>query len=102
MRPERHTYGCLTHLFFIFIFLSQGLVLVISREGKFSDYHNCQECTQAGWGWCPRVRRCGGFANKRCSGSETDTERSKEDQETWISEHYPNMKNNKSRLIYVY
>ena len=80
-------------------FQLKAFVLVIGREGKFSDYHSCQNCTQAGWGWCPRVRRCGGFANKRCSGSETDTERSEEDQAMWIQKRYPHMKEGKSTLL---
>lgn len=60
--------------------------------GSFKDHHNCAECTGAGWGWCSRVRKCGGFANKVCSGGITDTERSVQDQAAWIAKRYPNQK----------
>jgi len=29
-------------------------------------YKSCEECVQDGWGWCPILRKCGGFANKKC------------------------------------
>jgi protein disulfide-isomerase A1 len=41
-------------------------------SNKFSKYKTCQDCTADGWGWCPIRRMCGGFANKKCSGSVTD------------------------------
>mmetsp|Transcript_26704 Transcript_26704/g.92767 ORF Transcript_26704/g.92767 Transcript_26704/m.92767 type:complete len:348 (-) Transcript_26704:923-1966(-) len=39
---------------------------------SFADYEDCSSCLAAGHGWCPIRRRCGGFANRQCSGTETD------------------------------
>eukprot|EP00759_Apiculatamorpha_spiralis_P040167 PhF_6_TR38834/c1_g1_i2/m.58075/K09584/PDIA6, TXNDC7; protein disulfide-isomerase A6 len=36
----------------------------------FSKYKTCQECTKAGFGWCPIRRICGGFANQECGEGE--------------------------------
>jgi len=41
---------------------------------EFYRYKNCAACTAEGYGWCPIRRKCGGFANRVCSGTETDSE----------------------------
>lgn len=41
-------------------------------RAEFAKYRDCQSCVGAGWGWCPIRRMCGGFANKHCSGTESD------------------------------
>lgn len=38
----------------------------------FASIESCKECLDAGYGWCPIRRRCGGFANKKCRGDDTD------------------------------
>lgn len=35
-------------------------------RAEFARYRTCDACTTAGYGWCPNLRRCGGFANKEC------------------------------------
>jgi len=35
-------------------------------RAEFARYRTCEACTTAGYGWCPNLRRCGGFANKEC------------------------------------
>jgi len=54
-----------------------------SAAADFKTLLTCSDCTDAGFGWCPKARKCGGFANKHCSGGETDTVRTPEDQEVW-------------------
>ncbi len=39
-------------------------------SATFAKYKTCTACTQAGWGWCPHKRKCGGFANKECGVGE--------------------------------
>ena len=39
---------------------------------NFKQWKNCKDCTDAGYGWCPIRRMCGGFANRNCRGDETD------------------------------
>eukprot|EP00499_Haloplacidia_sp_CaronLabIsolate_P007005 CAMPEP_0196779682 /NCGR_PEP_ID=MMETSP1104-20130614/6526_1 /TAXON_ID=33652 /ORGANISM="Cafeteria sp., Strain Caron Lab Isolate" /LENGTH=366 /DNA_ID=CAMNT_0042149865 /DNA_START=1 /DNA_END=1101 /DNA_ORIENTATION=- len=41
-------------------------------RSMFAKLKTCQECIDAGYGWCPIRRHCGGFANKKCRGDETD------------------------------
>jgi hypothetical protein len=36
----------------------------------FSTLKTCSTCIDAGYGWCPLRRRCGGFANKECGVGE--------------------------------
>uniref|UniRef100_A0A7S4FNS0 protein disulfide-isomerase n=1 Tax=Eutreptiella gymnastica TaxID=73025 RepID=A0A7S4FNS0_9EUGL len=31
-----------------------------------ADHTTCVECIEAGFGWCPIARKCGGFANRDC------------------------------------
>jgi protein disulfide-isomerase-like protein len=38
----------------------------------FKQYKSCQPCLDAGYGWCPIRRMCGGFANKKCTGDFRD------------------------------
>jgi len=35
-------------------------------RAEFDRLRTCDSCVAAGYGWCPNLRRCGGFANKRC------------------------------------
>ena len=41
-----------------------------AEAGPFDKFENCQECTGAGFGWCPKARKCGGFANRECGEGE--------------------------------
>jgi len=36
----------------------------------FAKLRDCASCTAAGYGWCPNLRKCGGFANKQCGIGE--------------------------------
>jgi len=36
----------------------------------FATFKTCTACTNAGYGWCPMRRKCGGFANKECGVGE--------------------------------
>ena len=36
----------------------------------FAKLRDCSSCTAAGYGWCPNLRKCGGFANKKCGIGE--------------------------------
>ena len=38
-----------------------------------------QPCPDAGYGWCPIRRMCGGFANKKCTGDHRDHVRSEKE-----------------------
>lgn len=51
-----------------------------------SLHHNCEDCVEAGWGWCPHERLCGGFQNTECSGTITDYQRSKAAQKKYLTE----------------
>ena len=35
-------------------------------RAMFAQFRSCEACTNAGYGWCPLQRKCGGFANKEC------------------------------------
>jgi len=35
-------------------------------RSTFARLRTCDSCVSAGYGWCPNLRKCGGFANKRC------------------------------------
>jgi len=35
-------------------------------RATFAKLRSCDECVSAGYGWCPNLRKCGGFANKQC------------------------------------
>ena len=50
-----------------------------------SLHHNCEDCVEAGWGWCPHERLCGGFQNTECSGTITDYQRSKAAQKKYLA-----------------
>lgn len=39
---------------------------------NFREVNNCKECVGAGYGWCPRRRKCGYFKNRACSGTRSD------------------------------
>jgi hypothetical protein len=36
----------------------------------FARLRDCGSCVEAGYGWCPNLRKCGGFANKQCGIGE--------------------------------
>jgi len=40
--------------------------------GASELFKHCGPCTEAGHGWCPLRRVCGGFANKSCRRDHTD------------------------------
>ena len=46
---------------------------------NFKQYKSCQPCLDAGYGWCPIRRVCGGFANKKCTGDHRDHVRSEKE-----------------------
>ena len=46
---------------------------------NFKQYKSCQPCRDAGYGWCPIRRMCGGFANKKCTGDYRDHVKSEEE-----------------------
>ena len=48
---------------------------------NFKQWKDCKSCTDAGYGWCPIRRMCGGFANRNCRGDHTDTVKSDEELE---------------------
>lgn len=58
-----------------------------ARATDASEHHNCEDCVTEGWGWCHNTRKCGGFANTKCSGTVTDYERSRAAQKRWLVEH---------------
>lgn len=33
-----------------------------------ANYHNCNDCRDAGFGWCPNANRCGHYWNRWCPG----------------------------------
>ena len=46
-------------------------VFVHSERDKL-EWKDCKSCLDAGYGWCPIRRMCGGFANRNCRGDHTD------------------------------
>lgn len=66
-----------------------SLALISLVEGiDFKQWKDCKSCLDAGYGWCPIRRICGGFANRNCKGDYTD--RSKvEGEEDPPSDHAP-------------
>jgi len=43
-----------------------------AERPAFELHKSCYSCAEAGHGWCPIRRVCGGFANKNCRGDHTD------------------------------
>eukprot|EP00754_Rhynchopus_humris_P010635 Rhum_TRINITY_DN14164_c5_g2::Rhum_TRINITY_DN14164_c5_g2_i1::g.69041::m.69041/K09584/PDIA6, TXNDC7; protein disulfide-isomerase A6 len=44
-----------------------GAAIVGTAEAvDFASYMTCTDCIDAGFGWCPIRRTCGGFANQEC------------------------------------
>eukprot|EP01043_Picozoa_sp_COSAG02_P013721 COSAG02_NODE_554_length_20414_cov_67.356535_12_plen_143_part_00 len=41
---------------------------VLATAGRFDKYRTCEECVGAGLGWSRTKQKCGGYANKQCSG----------------------------------
>jgi len=39
-------------------------------SATFARLRDCGSCVEAGYGWCPNLRKCGGFANKQCGIGE--------------------------------
>jgi hypothetical protein len=35
-------------------------------SATFAKLRDCTSCVGAGFGWCPNLRKCGGFANREC------------------------------------
>jgi len=70
----------------VFRCILAAAAVALASAGPFDKYKDCAECTEAGFGWCPKARKCGGFANKSCFGDERDTRRSPEDQKAWDAE----------------
>ena len=57
------------------IFTALAAVLLFSCTANainFKQWKDCKSCTDAGYGWCPIRRMCGGFANRNCRGDHTD------------------------------
>ena len=48
------------------------LFMHVTAARKQQKYRNCSDCIQAGRGWCPIRRKCGGFSNRVCRNDETD------------------------------
>ena len=38
----------------------------IDMSATFAKLHTCKACVDAGYGWCPNRRKCGGFATEGC------------------------------------
>jgi protein disulfide-isomerase-like protein len=59
------------------------LALVTTTQAiDFKQWRDCSSCLDAGYGWCPIRRMCGGFANRKCTGDHRD--KSKTDEETAV------------------
>lgn len=43
---------------------------VNDMSSTFAKLRDCSSCVDAGYGWCPLQRKCGGFANKECGIGE--------------------------------
>jgi protein disulfide-isomerase-like protein len=46
---------------------------------NFKQWKECQPCLDAGYGWCPIRRMCGGFANRKCTGDYRDKSKTPEE-----------------------
>ena len=40
----------------------------LASAGRFDKYRTCEDCIAAGLGWSHAKQKCGGYANKQCSG----------------------------------
>jgi hypothetical protein len=66
------------------LLLSLACIAPTSTAINFKQWKSCQPCLDAGYGWCPIRRMCGGFANRKCTGDNRDN--SKTDEEVALEE----------------
>mmetsp|Transcript_9916 Transcript_9916/g.14904 ORF Transcript_9916/g.14904 Transcript_9916/m.14904 type:complete len:232 (+) Transcript_9916:24-719(+) len=44
----------------------------LEQQARFAQFKTCPSCTSAGYGWSPTERKCGNYANRECSGNDSD------------------------------
>eukprot|EP01061_Rhynchopus_euleeides_P004941 TRINITY_DN14166_c0_g1_i1.p1 TRINITY_DN14166_c0_g1~~TRINITY_DN14166_c0_g1_i1.p1 ORF type:complete len:213 (+),score=67.93 TRINITY_DN14166_c0_g1_i1:85-723(+) len=82
--PSRHSAAALC---VAAIVASQLLFSSAEAKIDFESYKTCTDCVDAGYGWCPIQRMCGGFANTQCG----------EGERYWRKDHTPDGEGKKKK-----